>query len=111
MTKEKLAVQIMKECARDGEPVTKEEAEQMAEMEIKARGIRRYEKSETPRKSTKRERKVDVYKTAIMDQIIERLEPNADSKIERKSESECSFQYCGESYTIKLIKHRPPKDS
>jgi len=35
--KEKLITKIMKECEQDGEPVTREEAEGMAEMEIKAR--------------------------------------------------------------------------
>ena len=37
MDKEKLIQQIMKECEKDGEPVTKEEATEMAEMEIKAK--------------------------------------------------------------------------
>ena len=43
MDKEKLIARIMKECEQDGEPVTREEAEEMAEMEIKAGGIKRYE--------------------------------------------------------------------
>ena len=37
MTKEKLVARIMKECAAEGEPVTKEEAEQMAEREEESR--------------------------------------------------------------------------
>lgn len=37
MDKEKLINQIMKECEEDGEPVTREEAEEMAEMELKAK--------------------------------------------------------------------------
>ena len=40
---EKLAKQIMAECEKEGEPVTKKEAEEMAEMEIHANGNRRYE--------------------------------------------------------------------
>ena len=42
--KEKMILQIMEECEKEGEPVTREEAEEMAEMEIKANGIKRYEK-------------------------------------------------------------------
>ena len=37
MDKEKLINQIMAEAETDGEPVTREEAEEMAEMEIKAK--------------------------------------------------------------------------
>ena len=38
--KEKLILQIMKECEADGEPITREEAEEMVEMEIKAKGLK-----------------------------------------------------------------------
>jgi hypothetical protein len=67
LTKEKLIMRIMHECEKDGEPVTREEAEKMAEMEIKASGMRRYEKSDTPRKPAKRERKVDEKKKHLLD--------------------------------------------
>ena len=43
---EKLVNQIMKEAEADGEPVTREEAEEMAEMEIKAKGISNYTQGE-----------------------------------------------------------------
>ena len=59
MTLEKLTAKIMKECEADGEPVTREEAEEMAEMEIKTGNIKRYEKSDAPRKKVTKERKVD----------------------------------------------------
>lgn len=62
MNKEKLAEKIMLECEKEGEPVTMEEALEMAEMEIKANGNRRYEKSDKPRKKSTRERKVDETK-------------------------------------------------
>ena len=64
--KEKMILQIMEECEKEGEPVTREEAEEMAEMEIKANGIKRYEKSDKPRKKTTRERKVDETKKKIL---------------------------------------------
>jgi hypothetical protein len=57
MDKEKLIKSIMKdlEC-------TREEAEEVAEMEIKAKGIKRYEKAEEAKPRKPRERKVDEVK-------------------------------------------------
>ena len=67
MDKEKLILEIMKEAEADGEPLTREEAEEVAEMEIKAKGIKRYEKAETATSAKKtRERKVDEDKKAIL---------------------------------------------
>ena len=44
---EKLIAQIMAECEVDGEPVTREEAEEMPKMEMNAKqNIKRYEQSE-----------------------------------------------------------------
>ena len=40
--KEKLILEIMKEAEADGEPVSREEAEEMANMELKAKGIKDY---------------------------------------------------------------------
>ena len=40
MTLEKLAKQIFDECAKEGEPITMEEAQEMARMEINAKGIK-----------------------------------------------------------------------
>ena len=49
--KEKLILSIMKSAEADGEPISREEAEEMAEMEIKAKGITEYEQAEKkPRK-------------------------------------------------------------
>ena len=39
MTLEKLAKQIFDECAKEGEPITMEEAQEMAQMEINAKDI------------------------------------------------------------------------
>lgn len=107
MTKEKLITRIMKECEKDGEPVTREEAEKMAEMEIKAGGIRRYEKSETPRKPTKHERKVDEKKKHLLDCCRVLLEGLGSQIVSIKTETEISFIYDGEEFSFKLVKHRP----
>lgn len=111
MTKEKLIEKIMKECEQDGEPVTREEAEEMAEMEIKANGIKRYEKSDKPRKAVKKERKVDETKKRILMDCKVLLEGLGAEIVSVKTETEISFTFEGEEYGLKLTKHRPKKDA
>ena len=53
MDKEKLILQIMAEAEKDGEPLTRAEAEEVAEMEIKAKGIKNYVSSEVEKKAKK----------------------------------------------------------
>jgi hypothetical protein len=109
MDKEKLITRIMKECEQDGEPVTREEAEEMAEMEIKANGIKHYEKSDKPRKAVKKERKVDTDKKYLLNLLIAAI--NAETCIKNvKTETEFSFEFGNDEYSVKLIKHRPKKE-
>ena len=57
----------------------------------------------------KRERKVDEVKKHLMDCIRVLLE-GLGAKVEPlTTEAEMHFVHLGENYTIKLIKHRPPK--
>lgn len=107
--KERLVASIMKEAEEDGEPVTKEEAEEMADMEIKAKGIKRYEQSEKPRKKVTKERKIDPDKLELIKVLAETFEDYEGLSV--KNEAEVSFKYHGGEYTVKLIKHRPPKAS
>jgi len=107
--KEKMILQIMEECEKEGEPVTREEAEEMAEMEIKANGIKRYEKSDKPRKKTTRERKVDETKKKILLGCKCFIEGLGGVIVSIKTETEVKFTFEGEEYTLKLTKHRPPK--
>ena len=104
MDKEKLIKSIMKdlECSR-------EDAEEVAEMEIKAKGIKRYEKAEEQKPRKTKERKVDETKKALLECIIKALEVNVDCVTSTKGESEIYFTHLNENYTVKLIKHRPPK--
>ena len=108
---EKLISTIMKEAEADGEPVTYEEAKEMAEMEIKAnKDCKNYVQGEKPRKKVERERKVDAEKGAILDQITHLLEDNLRAEIiSTKTETEVDFTYNSNHYTVKLTKHRPPK--
>ena len=109
MTKDALIERIMKECLADGEPVTREEAVEMAEMEIKAGNIKRYEQSDKPRKSAKRERKVDTTKARLLTDVRVLIEGLGGQVKTVKTETEITFDFEGAEYSFKLIKHRPKK--
>lgn len=106
MTKEQLVAQIIEQCKKDGEPVTFEEATEMAEMEIKANSNRRYEKSEKKRKTPTKERKVDKTKHKLLSSTRVLIEGFGAVTLNVKNESELTFSYEGNKYTFKLIRHR-----
>lgn len=103
--------------------ISREEAEQlweddhddyvspeMAEMEKKAKQLKRYTKGETPKKRTPKERKIDEEKKHLLDCyriLTEGLEGTIITAV--KNEAEISFTLNENSYTLKLIKHRAPK--
>ena len=102
--------------------ISKEEAEElykadhediitpeMAEMERKAKQIKRYEKSDKTRKSSPRERKVDIDKAHILDLLIKGFTSEHPRMVQIKNETEFSFNYNENAYTVKLVKHRPKK--
>lgn len=109
MTKEKMIEKIMKECEQDGEPVTREEAEEMVEMELKANGNRHYEKSDKPRKSTPKERKVDETKKRLLTDFRMLLEGLGVENLTVKTETEIAFSFEGDEFSLKLIRHRAKK--
>ena len=110
-TLEQLANEIYKECIEDGEEVTKEEALEMAKMEMKAKDFKRYEKDVTKtKKKVVRERKVDEEKGYILTNVKTLLEEMNATIENMKTETEIKFNYNNNSYTIKLTKHRPPKN-
>lgn len=109
MTKDKLVEKIMRECEADGEPVTRAEAEEMAEMELKASGNRHYEQSEKPRKAVKKERKVDETKKRLLTDCRVLLEGLGAQTLSVKTETEIVFLFNGDEYSLKLVKHRPKK--
>jgi len=106
MNKEKLILEIMADAEKDGEPVTREEAEKMAEMEIKANASRRYEKAETARKPAKREVKKDPEKIEIIKKICDFLLTNGEESATIVNEQkEIQFR----EFSITLTKHRKGK--
>lgn len=106
MTREKLIDIIMKQCEKDGEPVTKEEAAEMADMEIKAGKISHYEKSDKPRKKSTKERKIDTTKKHLLTCVKVLLEGMGADIETVKTETEIIFNYGDDNYSIKLIKHK-----
>jgi hypothetical protein len=114
MDKEKLIKEIMKECESDGEPVTREEAEQMAEMEIKAKGTgRHYEKSSKTEKkqSVPKVRKVDEDKLQLIKLFNDCLLQS--STVENvnifNDQREITFDLNGFNYSLVLTKHNKKK--
>ena len=72
---------------------------------------RAYTKSDKPRKKAVRERKVDEEKGSILAELRSTLEYDGANITGVKNEAELSFEMNGNNYTIKLIKHRPPKEN
>lgn len=65
-----------------------------------------YAKSETKRKNTPRERKVDEEKKGLLEIVRTALENEGVPITEQKTETELKFIFGGNSYTLKLTKHR-----
>ena len=109
MDREKLIKSIMKDldCSR-------EDAEEVAEMEIKAKGIKRYEKAEETKPRKKREPKIDTEKVAIIELLFDLcknsiyLLPIEEMTI-KNPQKEITFKIGQNEYSLTLIKHRPPK--
>ena len=109
--REKLIAEIMAEAEKDGEPVNREEAEEMADMEIGAKEIKRYETAEKPKEKKKREVKLDERKVDLITQTKEWLEDcGFGGVVIINPQREVGFLVNGESYSLTLTKHRPPKN-
>ena len=108
---EKLVNQIMAEAEADGEPVTREEAEEMAKMELGAKEIKNYTQSDKPKKERKpREKKIDADKVAIIRTLFECMKDGDYENLTIKNEQkEITFSLHDCEYSLNLVKHRPPK--
>lgn len=102
-TRAQLIKEIMAEFEKDGEPVSEEEAGKIADLEIKAKenNVKHYERSIKPRDKPTRERKVDVEKLKILEQIQTALE---EYGFLVKREREVALHF--EDYELKLIRHK-----
>lgn len=83
------------------------------EMTAKAKEVTASEKQqsyEAKKKRKPKERKVDEEKGYILKTVSEVIEGMGAEKLSLKTETELSFLFNGNSYTLKLTKHRPPKE-
>lgn len=97
------AIQLIED---DENNVIGEEGEALQE---KAKEVKRYEKSDKPRKKANKERKVDEEKKYLLNLLIGAI--NAENCVDAvKNEAEFSFTFNDNAYTVKLIKHRAPKE-
>lgn len=102
---ERLAKQIMREAAADGEPVTEEEALEMAKMEMGAKGA--VDKLKPTEKRTRKPTPPDEEKVEIIKKLYDfLLTSGEESATIVNVQREISFR----EYSIQLIKHRPKKE-
>ena len=103
---QKLADEIMRESAKDGEPVTMEEALEMAEMEVKAKGLNNYVQSSVEKKNRQpRTKKVDEEKAKVIEIIAKALIDNGYNATITNVDKTIDFNDC----TITLTRHRKGK--
>lgn len=108
--KEKLIQTLIAEAEKDGEPITREEAEEMALMEIKASGIKDYAQAEEKKPRKKREIKLDPTKVTFIHYLEEwLLTTDVENVTIVNEQKEVSFDIKGENYSLSLIKHRKAK--
>ena len=108
---EELIKKIMAECEEDGEPVTEAEAREMAEMEIKAKGIKNYTSTEKNRKpKAPRTKKVADEKKLLFQTILANLQEVFGENVEILNENKLIFVKVGnESFKVDIIQSRKTK--
>jgi hypothetical protein len=113
---EKLVLEIVKDAEADGEPVTREEAEAMAIMELGAKeNVKRYEQSDKPRKKSDKPKTVKVSDAkkalfvALHDFLTEFGAENGANVSVLTENKLISVEFGGETFKIDLIQQRKPK--
>lgn len=113
---EKLAKQIMAEAEKDGEPITEAEALEMAEMEIKANGLKDYtatEKTKNRKQGKPHIVKVSDEKKMLFESIftnLDRCESVEPEGIHILKENKLIEVRIGDKvFKIDIIEQRPPK--
>lgn len=112
MTLEKLAKQIFDECAKEGEPITMEEAQEMAQMEINAKGINLDARATEPKpKAEKKPKVVQVSqeKQDLFSLIWEGLSNYYDNCEILTNNKLISVQIGEKTFKIDIIEQRKPK--
>ena len=111
MTLEKLTKQIFDECAKEGEPITMEEAQEMAQMEINAKGIKigaRATESKAKKEKKQRIAQVSDEKQKIFKDIVNFLQKNYDISVEKDNKL-LKITENGKIFKLDLIETRQKK--
>lgn len=108
---EKLVKSIMIEYEKDGTPVTREEAEEVAKMEIKAGNVKNYVKSEKPKAETakgKKPPKPDPAKESLIQEVADFLKgfPDAENVTIVNKTRELNFNFKNENFSFVLTRHK-----
>ena len=111
---EKLAKKIMKECEQDGEPVTLEEAMEMAKMEVGAKDISIEARKDAPKAEAaeKRVRKVNSSdeKIALFSNLMSFLSENFENVTVLKENKLIEVKIGEKTLEINIVEHRKPKE-
>lgn len=108
MDREKLILEIMADAEKEGDPLTREEAEQVAEWEIRAKGCKVYAQADKPKKEKlPKVVQVSEEKIALFDLLWEGLSNFYGENAQIvKNNKEISVQIGQKSFKIDLIEHR-----
>ena len=104
----KLAEQIFKECEKDGEPISMEDALEMAKMEIGAKGLTNAGKSvDNPEKPRKPKTvKISDEKKELFKRVLSIFDENA---VVLKENKLIQVKIGEKIFKIDIIEQRPPK--
>ena len=113
MTLEKLAKQIFDECAKEGEPITMEEAQEMAQMEINAKGIKVGARATEPKAEKEKKQRiaqVSAEKMALFSLLWEGVRNfYGDNAHISKQNKDISGKFGEKSFKIDIDEHRKAK--
>ena len=113
MTLEKLAKQIFDECAKEGEPITMEEAQEMAQMEINAKGIKIGARATEPKAEKEKKQRiaqVSAEKMALFSLLWEGLSNFYGENAQISKENKLIIvQNAQKTFKIDLIEQRKTK--
>lgn len=109
---EKLTAEIMAECEKEGEPISEEDAREMAQMELNARGLTHAGHSvQDPDKPKKPKTvKISDEKKELFSEILSDLEDVYKGKVIVLKENKLICVKSGEKiFKIDIIEQRKPK--
>lgn len=105
---DKLVDEIMRDMEKDGEPITRAEAEEMARMEIGAKeNAKHYERADAPKKAPSKPKvvKVSAEKTKIFEDIVDFLAKDYDIVVEIPNKK-VKIHENGKNFTLDLVENR-----